>query len=179
MPHRTCSTQECEAKHYARGLCRSHYDKVWVGRKPNVACAECGTLVYRAPSRRARSPRSYCSPECRAAAGPHYAGPGRRWAEGYIQVKRPNHPHAYLNGWIMEHRVVMEDHIGRLLRRDEQVHHINGDRADNRIENLIVMDQGAHLREHRAIWRDLLALTKENQELRARLAAVGEPVSLI
>lgn len=37
------------------------------------------------------------------------------------------------------HRMVMEDHLGRLLESDEHVYHINGDSRDNRIDNLVVI----------------------------------------
>ena len=38
--------------------------------------------------------------------------------------------------WLMEHRVVMAESLGRPLHEHEEVHHLNGDRADNRLENL-------------------------------------------
>jgi hypothetical protein len=47
------------------------------------------------------------------------------------------------------HRHIMEQQLGRVLRADEHVHHKNGDRHDNRIENLEVMVAADHLREHK------------------------------
>jgi hypothetical protein len=45
---------------------------------------------------------------------------------------------------VLKHRYVMEQHLGRTLSRSEIVHHINGNRLDNRIENLCVMTQSEH-----------------------------------
>lgn len=47
-----------------------------------------------------------------------------------------------------QHRIIMESHLGRMLNRNEVVHHINGDKSDNRIENLVVMSLAEHGRIH-------------------------------
>jgi uncharacterized protein (DUF1330 family)/ribosomal protein L37E len=56
----------------------------------------------------------------------------------FIFVYRPGHPGAMCPGYLKKCRVVVEDHLGRLLRKEEKVTHINGIKTDDRLENLLL-----------------------------------------
>jgi len=64
---------------------------------------------------------------------------GRKIADkGYILIFSPYHPFRNGGKYVLEHRLVMEKHLGRYLVRGEGVHHKNGIKDDNRIENLVL-----------------------------------------
>jgi len=70
--------------------------------------------------------------------------------DGYILIRCPAYPYAKPNGYVFEHRLVMARQLGRPLKKDEHVHHINGDKTDNRIENLKLTSNGKHRSYHMA-----------------------------
>jgi len=59
-----------------------------------------------------------------------------------------DHPHCQARGYVFEHRIVMEEYLGRYLLPDEEIHHINGVKDDNRIENLEVCTRKEHMAKH-------------------------------
>lgn len=67
---------------------------------------------------------------------------------GYIAVHAPDHPNAVAGGYVLEHRLIAEEHAGRLLEANEVVHHINHIRTDNRVENLQIMTASEHQSMH-------------------------------
>ena len=77
----------------------------------------------------------------RGENSPTWKGGKTKSRKGYVVLR---------NGGdvIFEHRAVMEKHIGRKLTEDEVVHHINGDKTDNRLENLQLMTRGEHSTMH-------------------------------
>lgn len=83
----------------------------------------------------------------RGAAHRDWKGGRRLDKHGYVLVRALGHPHSLCTGYVREHRLVMERHLGRYLSPREVVHHRNGDVADNRIENLeLFPDNAAHKR---------------------------------
>ena len=80
---------------------------------------------------------------------PNWKGGRIKDKVGYIYICSPKHPYRNNRNYVYEHRLVVEKYLGRYLTPKEQVHHINGIKDDNRIENLMVFaSNSAHIRFH-------------------------------
>lgn len=113
-------------------------------------CAVCGTVF--APARH-RGDAKYCSHRCIwvGTRGPEWnAEMGRRGAakSGDTQRYRGEKKTYVKRRGKHEHRVVMESVLGRSLKYEEIVHHIDGDKHNNHPDNLVVMTRSAHMLEH-------------------------------
>jgi hypothetical protein len=98
-----------------------------------------------------------------------------RFVNGYMLLYVPDHPSAMKSknwlGYVYEHIIVAESFMKRKLTNKEVVHHLDGNRLNNREENLIVLERSQHVKLH--TWLEASAsLSKDNDEQRLNS---GEP----
>ena len=130
----------------------------WKGGEEEVKCVICGKKINRPHAQIKKHEYSVCSNDCKKIAlkvtgkEKHKTFKGKyKSSDGYILIRDYEHPNSDGDGYVREHRLVMEKHIGRLLKKSEVVHHIN-DRLDNRIENLILFKNNIeHIKHHVSI----------------------------
>lgn len=162
----------CSAEHYQAdrpNWPRKPRPDTGVRKAPYVTrpCAFCGTPVERLAS--ATGDRVFCSRACNGAQakkegragrpGKLPVGTVRNASQGYrIVMVGKGHPMANSAGWCPEHRFVMAEHLGRPLLATENVHHVNGVRSDNRLENLELWSRSQPAGQRAA---DLLAWARE------------------
>ncbi|MHA1400062.1 MAG: HNH endonuclease [Candidatus Heimdallarchaeaceae archaeon] len=121
-----------------------------------MKCLYCGKVFEVSTKDFNRGRGKYCS-ECvsryvhmKGRRAPNWKGGRRKSVDGYVLLHRLLVPDGYHylevkgNGYVHEHRLAMAKKIGRKLKPDELVHHLNGIRDDNRIENLAITDRSNH-----------------------------------
>jgi len=119
-------------------------------------CKQCNKLIKylcRADMER-KSKTGYCR-KCylknipRGDKHPYWKGGKIQTDSGYYMIRATSHPNANAYGYVREHRLVMEQHLGRYLEPWEIVHHKNEIRTDNRIENLELKESNSqHISDH-------------------------------
>jgi len=110
----------------------------------DISCQNCGKTF-----RPKRVTSKYCSRPCMwANNGGHNKKEETWWvnSKGYVEGRVWLDAHTQIR--VKKHRWVMENHIGRKLDPSEDVHHINEDKTDNRIENLELIEHGRHTTHH-------------------------------
>lgn len=138
---RACRFEGCRRVQYAKGLCSAHRQQARKG-KTLTPVRERRPCTFEGCDRDGKA-RGLCGSHSRQLAKTGElkplrvkTGPARVMSGGYVRVWAPDHPNAQSRGWIPEHVKVMSDHLGRPLAPGENVHHRNGVKTDNGLENL-------------------------------------------
>lgn len=124
-----------------------------------VKCLNCGKEKYFQQSNFKFSACKFCSRDCmsiyKVGERSHSWKGGKTLDKrGYILLNRPKHPKNH-NNYVYEHILVMEKKLGRYLTENEEIHHLNGKKDDNRIKNLFLCDNhGTHMKLE-AGWKNI------------------------
>jgi hypothetical protein len=100
---------------------------------------------------------------------PHWKGGKTRTPQGYIKVRTGR-------SYALEHRIIMEQHLNRKLAINEDVHHLNGIKDDNRIENLYVLKRSAHSKFHKDNRDFVQALILRNATLEKEIEMLNNKI---
>ena len=140
--------------HSVNHFCDSTCHSQWRLRNQHkIICDCCGATIYRNDYRLSKHKHNFCNKSCHniwtsknSILTNANAWKGGRFVTlyGYILIYMPSHPKCTNRGYISEHRLVMEQKIGRYLTKDDIVHHLNGVRDDNRPENLDICNKSTH-----------------------------------
>lgn len=167
-------------KNYPSGL-KKHNGKLGSEGyvKANVyVCLECGNSFPRIKCHIKNPDKPFCNYKCangynspisslKGNKHPSWKGGRRKSGNGYIKILKPEHPNSDSDGCVLEHRFVMEQKLNRLLFKHETVHHKNGKRDDNRIENLELWStqhgKGQRVQDLIRFAKEILETYKDNQ----------------
>lgn len=182
-----CSVNDCKKSILSRGFCGQHYQRnkkygnplePYKGQgRPNSGnffnCLYCGKKFYRPLSQVKKGRVKFCSHQCDGLSK-------KGKLQNIIPIEKRNwriNKQGYLETTMrrekfLQHRWIMEKHLGRKLTNKEFVHHLNGNKKDNNINNLIILDSGLHSSSHRQSVKEnkimkqlLLNIVKNNNHL--------------